>query len=154
MCLPMAPPCGCMLRVHPVFVSCVSPPRVCLIPACRPCRVSHAEPTAINVSAHGAALWGRGHGWPGGPRPERPPQHPAGQPERHVSDKAPGGPVRSALKLKRGCSVIHAWIIYTLPVCMTKFTSWVRVLGASCFFFCSHHAVNGPKYTRKATSRR
>lgn len=26
MCLPMAPSCGCMLRVHPVFVSCVCPP--------------------------------------------------------------------------------------------------------------------------------
>lgn len=86
-------PCACQWRPHVgacceciLYLCPVSSPRVCLIPACRPCRVSHTEPNAINVSAHGAALWGRGHGWPGGPRPERPSQHPAGQPQQHVSD--------------------------------------------------------------------
>lgn len=115
---------GAPMWVHAASASCICVlclphPRVCLIPACRPCRVSHTEPNAINVSAHGAALWGRGHGWPG-PRPERPPQHPDGQPKQHVSDKAQGGPICSVLKLTRGCTVISAHIIYTLSVCTPK----------------------------------
>lgn len=65
---------------------------MCLIPACRPCRVSHTEPNAINVSANGAGNRGRGHGRPVRPGPERPPQRPAGQPG-HVSDRPAEGHV-------------------------------------------------------------
>lgn len=69
-----------------VCVICVFPPLwVCLMRACRPCHVSHTEPNAINVSAHGATLWGRGHGGPGGARPERSARRSAGQHQQHVS---------------------------------------------------------------------
>lgn len=98
MCLLIAPPCGCMLRVHPVFVSSVSP-RVCLMQACRPCHVSHTEPNAINVSAHGGGPWRRGHRRPGGSEPKWPPQHPTGQHQQHVSRLKEGMDLKcSALK--------------------------------------------------------
>lgn len=62
---------GAPVWVHAASASCVCvlclPPWVCLMPARRPCCISHTEPNAINVSAHGGALWGRGHGWTGGP---------------------------------------------------------------------------------------
>lgn len=133
MSLPMAPPCGCMLRVHPVSVSLCLPPWVCLMPACRPCHVSHTEPNAINVSAHGAALWRRGHRRPGGPGPQRPPQHPARQHQQHVSHRSPT-PARQRGKYNVPCTVymvnwqiqkIHIW---TLRHCLF----WFRLVCARC----------------------
>lgn len=80
--------CGCILcfffpLVYPPPPT--HPPWVCLMQACRPCHVSHTEPNAINVSAHGATLWGRGHERPGGARPEWSPRYSAGQLQQHVS---------------------------------------------------------------------
>lgn len=74
------PPCGSVLWLRPVFVS-VHPWAWCQ-PACR---VSHTEPNAANVSAHGT-VWRRRHGWPGGAKPERSPRYPAGHPHELVSD--------------------------------------------------------------------
>lgn len=86
---------GAPVWVHAASASCVCVlclPRVCLMQACRPCHVSHTEPNAINVSAHGGALWRRGHWRPGGPEPEWPPEHSAGQHQQHVSRLKDGSP--------------------------------------------------------------
>lgn len=96
--------------VHAASASCVCVrclPPVCLMPACRPCHVSHTEPNAINVSAYGAALWGRGHGWSGGADPEQPPQHPARR-QQHVSTRQE----ERVLLSESGKNVIYFWCFF------------------------------------------